>query len=279
MVVLADGMATARRTTPAPAPPTLLQSKLAALTTAAKQAAAPSRQAAPAKVNTAPRVSAPAPPRVSAPAPTRVSSGGGGSVGTQSFSGGAAPVSFAPAAPAAPPPPPQPVMEDLTIPDPLADPTFQKQKAQLAAAKADFDASQGLARSQYDNTMGTSMRQLGWRDGVGFDPNARGTAYGTAFEGNQGDFSGRGLLHSGSYAQANADLGQDFNDRRSGMLNQQKDFRDTQDLTSRNFQGQQKSVEEEALSNAIQAIVAKYSVNNDQVTPGRQNVIQREKLA
>lgn len=260
----------------APAPPTLIQAKLAALTAAQppKPAPVPSRQAAPAKV-AAPRASTPA---RSAPAVPKVSSGGGGSVGTQSFSGAASPVSFAPAAPAVVAPPP-PVMEDVTIPDPLADPTFQKQKAQLAAAKADMDATQGLARSQYDNTMGTSMRQLGWRDGVGFDPKARGTAYGTAYEGNEGDFTGRGLGYSSAYAQANADLGQDFNDRRSGMLNQQKDFRDTQDLTMRNFVGQQKSVEEEALSNAIQAIVAKYSVNNDQVTPGRQNVIQRERAA
>jgi hypothetical protein len=253
----------------------ITQSKLSALSKAAPAKPAPKpaqpAKAAPARTSAPAKVSAPR-----APAPARVSSGGGGSVGTQSFSGGASPVSFAPPAPIAPP---APVMEDVTIPDPLADPTFQKQRAQLAAAKADFDASQGLARSQYDNTLGTSMRQLGWRDGAGFDPKARGTAYGTAYEGNEGDFAGRGLLHSGSYAEANADLGQDFNDRRTGMLNQQKDFRDTQDLTARNFVGQQKSVEEEALSNAIQAIAAKYSVNNDQITAGRQNVIQRERLA
>jgi len=285
MAILADGQATRRATTPITQPtafnPVNAQITKAKLAGLSKAAPTPSRASAPAKP-APPKTSRPAPAKTSVPsaprvsAPARVSSGGGGPVGTGDFGGGAPQVSFAPPAPIAPP---APVMEDITIPDPLADPTFQKQRAQLAAAKADFDASQGLARSQYDNTLGTSMRQLGWKDGVGFDPKARGTAYGTAYEGNEGDFAGRGLLHSGSYAEANADLGQDFNDRRTGMLTQQKDFRDTQDLTARNFVGQQKSVEEEALSNAIQAIAAKYSVNNDQITAGRQNVIQRERLA
>jgi len=222
-------------------------------------------------------------------------SSSGGGTGSSNYSGSAG-GSFAGGGSVPDPVPVGPVMEDITIPDPLADPTYQRQKAELARAKADFDAQQSLAKAQYDGTVNTNMRQMGWRDSVpksglrkmltgnndpdpaGWDPTATGTAYGQSFAGNEGDFAGRGLYNSGLYAQAQGDLNNDFNDRRQGVLTDQKNWGDTQDLNRRNFEGQQNSTDLAAQSDAVAAIAARLGVNIDQVSPGRQNVIQREKV-
>lgn len=211
-------------------------------------------------------------------------SGGGYSGGSGGdYSGGA---SFA-AAEAAPP-----AMQEITIPDPLEGATYKKQKAELARARADFDAQQGLARGQYQASFDDAQRQLGWRNAVprigmraqrlgagndeaGFDPNATGTAYGDAFRGNEGDFAGRGLYFSGLYGQAVSDLNQNFNDRRGTALRDKKSYEDTQDLNKKNYYGQQDAADLAAREDAINSIISQYGVSRDQVIPGRQNVIQR----
>lgn len=211
-------------------------------------------------------------------------SGGGGDVsysGGGDFGGGGA--SFAA---------PAPVMEDIVIPDPLENEVYKKQKAELARARADFDAQQGLARSQYNASFDDAQRQLGWRSAVprvglrakmmgdgndeaGFDPNAQGTAYGDSYQGNQGDFAGRGLFNSGLYAQSVSNLNQNFNDRRGTALRDQKAYMDTQDLNKKNFYGQQDAADLSAREDAINSIISQYGVSRDQVTPGRSNTIQR----
>lgn len=200
--------------------------------------------------------------------------GGGGDFGGASF-----------AAPA-------PVMEDITIPDPLENPTYQKQKAELARARADFDAQQGLARSQYNASFDDAQRQLGWRSAVprvgiqaqlrgagndeaGFDPRAQGTAYGDSYQGNEGDFAGRGLFNSGLFAQSVSNLNQNFNDRRGTALRDKKSYEDTQDLNKKNFYGQQDSADLAAREDAINSIIQQYGVSRDQVIPGRTNSVQR----
>lgn len=200
--------------------------------------------------------------------------GGGGDFGGASF-----------AAPA-------PVMEDITIPDPLENPTYQKQKAELARARADFDAQQGLARSQYNASFDDAQRQLGWRSAVprvgiqaqlrgagndeaGFDPRAQGTAYGDSYQGNEGDFAGRGLFNSGLFAQSVSNLNQNFNDRRGTALRDKKSYEDTQDLNKKNFYGQQDSADLAAREDAINSIIQQYGVSRDQVIPGRANSVQR----
>lgn len=206
-------------------------------------------------------------------------SGGGGG----DFGGGGGGASFAP---------PAPVMEDITIPDPLENEVYKKQKSELARARADFDAQQGLARSQYNASFDDAQRQLGWRSAVprvglrakalgagndeaGFDPNAQGTAYGDSYQGNQGDFAGRGLFNSGLYAQSVSNLNQNFNDRRGTALRDQKAYMDTQDLNKKNFYGQQDAADLSAREDAINSLISQYGVSRDQVTPGRSNTIQR----
>lgn len=208
----------------------------------------------------------------------------------QSYSGGApsgyaggsspAPAAFNAAVVAEPPPPPEPVMETITIPDPLADPNYQRVKAQLQRNLAGFNSRDQLARQQYQGTVDDSMRSMGWRGGENgaFDKDARGTAYGTAYENNEGDFSGRGMFYSGELAQSIADMNNDFNDRRGSILRNQRDWTATQDLGRRNFLDDQAAADEEAISDAIAAIAARYSVNTNQVTRGRENQITRERV-
>lgn len=50
---------------------------------------------------------------------------------------------------------------------------------------------------------------------------------------------------------------------------------DTQDLNKQNFYGQQDSADLAAREDAINSIISQYGVSRDQVTPGRQNTIQR----
>jgi len=171
-------------------------------------------------------------------------------------------------APVAPP------LEQITVPDPLADPDYQRVKAELMRTLAGFEARDKLARGQYQGTVDTNMRQMGWRNG-GFDPQARGTAYGSAFENNIGDFAGRGMVRSGLFAQSLSDLNNDFTDRRSGILTSQKDWTDTQDLSKQNFMDEQRVADESAISDAIAAIAAKYAVNTGDVVRGRTNTVTR----
>lgn len=220
--------------------------------------------------------------RVSSPA----SSYSGGSTGN--FDGGTG-GGFSSAAFSAPA---EPALENLTIPDPLAQPAYQRAKAEMNRARGDFDAQQALAKSQYDAAFDDSQRQLGWRsaiprlglsavlkgagnDEAGFDPNAQGTAYGDAYSANQGDFAGRGLFNSGLYLQALSNMNSNFNDRRASALRDQKDWRDTQDLNKKNFYGQQDAADAAAQEDAISAIMASMGVGRDQVTPGRENIISR----
>ncbi len=219
---------------------------------------------------------------------TSYSGGGSSSGGGAGYSGGGGGADFGGASFAAP----APVMEDITIPDPLENPTYQKQKAELARARADFDAQQGLARSQYNASFDDAQRQLGWRSAVprvgiqaqlrgagndeaGFDPRAQGTAYGESYQGNEGDFAGRGLFNSGLFAQSVSNLNQNFNDRRGTALRDKKSYEDTQDLNKKNFYGQQDSADLAAREDAINSIIQQYGVSRDQVIPGRANSVQR----
>jgi hypothetical protein len=231
------------------------------------------------KRNTAsPTYRAPAKAAAPAPAPVAGRSGGGFSGATAAsgdFSGGGGAGfsgGFEMAA--------EPVTQDITIPDPLQSEPYKRAKAEMMRARGDFDSQQNLAKAQYGATFDDTQRQMGWRvkvgeGGPGFDPNAQGTAYGDSYSANQNDFAGRGMFNSGQYLQALSNMNGSFNDRRNSTLRDQKDWTDTQNLNQRNFYGQQDAADLASQEDAISAIMAQLGVGRDQVTPGRQNVIQR----
>jgi hypothetical protein len=231
----------------------------------AKAAPAKSRQAAPAKpsasyAGTAKPVSYGSAPAVSA-APSQISSFGGGG-GSADF---AAPAEIAP---------PVPQFETITIPDAMADPTYQQQQALLAQQMADFKAQQDLADAQYTGSYNQTTRKLG-RNGDKWDPTLQNGQYGETVNANTNDFAGRGLYNSGEYAKSQSNVDADFNSRLGEIDRARTDFKDTAALSARNMGNQQEAQRQQALAQAVASIAAQYGVNLDQVGRGQQNQIQR----
>lgn len=233
----------------------------------AKAAPPPSRQSAPAKTNTsyagtAKPVSYGSSPAVSA-APSSVSSFGGGGIG-----GGGAVADVAPVAP------PVPTTETITIPDAMADPTYQQQQTELARQMADFRAQQDLADAQYTGSYNQTTRKLG-RNGDKWDPTLQNGQYGETVNANANDFAGRGLYNSGEFAKSASNIDADFNSRLGEIDRARTDFKDTAALTARNMESQQEAVKQQALAQAVASIAARYGVNLDEVGRGQTRQITR----
>lgn len=212
------------------------------------------------------------------------SSGGGGNWnggGSSSGGGGSAPrvavatpvIAPTPVVtPTPPPPPPPPVMQD--IPDPKADATYKAQMADLARQLADYQASQGLASSQYQGSYGQGLHKLGYQNGA-FDPNDLNDSYGQAVDNNANDFASRGMLHSGLYGQSVGNINTDFNQRKTDLDTGLKNFGDTQQQAFQGYQSQNQATGQNALRDAVSRIAAQYGVNLNQVTPGKVNSVPK----
>lgn len=186
-----------------------------------------------------------------------------------SFGGGGGGSSIAApmAAPVEPPPPPPPVREDITIPDAMADPTYQQQQTELARQMADFKAQQQLADAQYTGSYNQTTRKLG-RNGDQWDPDLQNGQYGEAVNANANDFAGRGMYNSGEFAKSQSNVDADFNSRLGEIDRARTDFRDTAALSARNMASTQEVVRQQALASAVAGIAAKYGINLDQVGQG-----------
>jgi hypothetical protein len=169
-------------------------------------------------------------------------------------------------------------MEDIVIPDAKADDTYQRTVADLARAMTDFKAQQGLQRSQYDTSYNDAWKRMGWNDtSKRFDRGQRG-AYQDSVNANEGDFAGRGLIHSGIYGKAADDLEKDFTDRKTNLDTARNDNVATQNMALSSFQGQQGATDQAALTDAVAKIAAKYGLGNAEVPIGSTKTIQREKV-
>jgi len=299
MVVLADGMATARRTTtPAPKPPTIMQG---IINNANKQAGYVQQTTPP---NIVPRYVppvqakpyvAPKPvyndvkpkqnnnvkPQQNAPLTSNSvgsgggsgsarntggggSSGGGGGGGGSVGGGGGGGAGVSAASFAAP----APVMENITIPDAQADENYQRTVGDLARARADFTAQQGLARSQYDFGWNDAKRRMGWDDTAGKFDRSRPGAYGESVTADEGDFAGRGMLHSGLYLNSLGDIDRDFGDRKSSLDTARNDNVNTQSQALSTFSGSQDATKQSALTDAVSRIASKYGIDLGAVPKG-----------
>lgn len=208
------------------------------------------------------------------------SSVGGGGSSSGGSSGGSAPraavatpvIAPTPVTPTPPPPPPPPVMQD--IPDPKADATYKAQMADLARQLADYQASQGLASSQYQGSYGQGLHKLGYENGA-FNPNDLNDSYGQAVDNNANDFASRGMLHSGLYGQSVGNINTDFNQRKTDLDTGLKNFGDTQQQAFQGYQSQNQATGQNALRDAVSRIAAQYGVNLNQVTPGKVNSVPK----
>jgi len=293
MVMLADGKATPKAATvrsASPSNPNMINGRPAPLVQAqasrsavraplpATKTAAPAKpappktqQAQPAKVNTSYAGTA-KPVSYGSSSPSSVSSfggGGGGGGGAADLGGGGG--SFdASAAIAAP----VPTTETITIPDAMADPTYQQQQTELARQLADFKAQQDLADAQYTGSYNQTTRKLG-RNGDKWDPTLQNGQYGETVNANTNDFAGRGLYNSGEFAKSSSNVDADFNSRLGELDRAHTDFRDTAALSARNMASSQEVVRQQALASAVAGIAAKYGINLDQVGRGATTQVTR----
>lgn len=173
--------------------------------------------------------------------------------------------------PAAPPPIPT---ETITIPDAKSDETYKLAVAGLARAKGDFDAQQGLARSQYDRQFGDVKSRMGYLPGAGAN-GAEGWseqpiqgAYGQSIDANRNDFAGRGLGRSSMYADALGGISRDFTDRLNTVQKAQVDDVNTQGIAKQAFTGTQDAMSQAALQDAVAKIAAKLNISLGQVPTG-----------
>src|SRR6478609_7287799 len=281
MVMLADGKATPKAATvrsASPSNPNMINGRPAPLVQAqasrsavraplpATKTAAPAKpappktqQAQPAKVNTSYAGTA-KPVSYGSSSPSSVSSFGGGG-------GGSFDASAAIAAPV-------PTTETITIPDAMADPTYQQQQTELARQLADFKAQQDLADAQYTGSYNQTTRKLG-RNGDKWDPTLQNGQYGETVNANTNDFAGRGLYNSVEFAKSQSNVDADFNSRLGEIDRAHTDFRDTAALSARNMASQQEVVRQQALASAVAGIAAKYGINLDQVGRGATTQVTR----
>lgn len=185
---------------------------------------------------------------------------------------------------ATPPPAPAPAAaaptpQAVVIPDAKADTGYQQSIANTARVMADFKTGQGLARSQYDNQEATAARNMGWQQGQNsgqgqFDRYSPG-AYGDAYNANEGDFAGRGMLHSGAYGTTTGDITRDFATRKTALDTARTDNVNTQGQALGQQQGNVDAINSGALSDAVNRIAAQYAITPQQVPQGSTSTIYR----
>lgn len=158
-----------------------------------------------------------------------------------------------------------------TVPSPVipsaeTDPDYQARIAELSKALADMQAQRNLSLGQYDDNYNQGLRTMGWDQVKGmFDRgNTRGL-FGQAVDTNANDFGARGLLRSGLYGQADANIASDYSNRKGELDLGRQQYRDSQDLALSNFMGQQEVTKAALLRDAIARIAAQYGVGLDAV--------------
>lgn len=133
--------------------------------------------------------------------------------------------------------PPKPVIPD-TGSYLKSDSTYQKQMAAYAKSLADFQADQGLAKTDYDTGYQGTYRDIG-------------LAKQDASENLKNDFASRGMLQSSLYNEGLGDLNNQYQNQYNDLAKQRTGFLDqlTQELTKyRNEQGtQSQNAQAEAL--------------------------------
>ena len=157
-----------------------------------------------------------------APAPAPVQSFGGGGGSFDAGGGGALDAMSA-----------APAMSDD---DYLAgDSSYQAQLAALLKAVSDYDADATSQKTKYEVDYGDSLKNLGWTQD---NPNTKdvnegawnfkdmNTAAGRAFQNQENDFAGRGLLQSSLYGTANDNLTRSLNDQLGGINTGRQNFLD-----------------------------------------------------
>jgi len=115
------------------------------------------------------------------------------------------------------------------------DSQYQLQLAALQKALADEQADTTAQKTKYNTDYSDAVKQLGWLqddpttadvDEGAWNFQDATTAAGRAFQNQQNDFAGRGLLQSSAYAQKNDDLTRSLNDQLGSTNKAKQSFLD-----------------------------------------------------
>jgi hypothetical protein len=145
-----------------------------------------------------------------------------------------------------PPAPPKPVVPSGK--DWLrSDSTYQRQLAAYAKALADFQADQGLARSDYETGYQQTYRDIG-------------LAKADASEDLENDYAARGLLKSSLYNTALGDLNQQYQNQYNDLGKQRTAFLDQLGQELSKYSNEQAVQKQNALQESVRRRAEKYNL-------------------
>lgn len=221
------------------------------------------------------------------------SSGGGGGGGSGSGGGGsdgglpakpiAHPVihSLRPTAPTEPAPVKPAVDETwdvLTVPDPMASASYQQDINNLDTSLKNFNSQQGTEKDAKVKAYGRTLKDLGWNvSGKGKDEKddlddtgdwqlrGGGGSFANSFLANENDFGSRGASTSGIYQDAIASMLNDYNRRKTDMVDERQDWQQGQDTKKTQFEDADQSNRLTARSEAIAKLAQKYGIEDSMI--------------
>lgn len=145
-----------------------------------------------------------------------------------------------------PPAPPKPVIPDTNA-YLKSDSVYQRQLAAYAKSLADFQADQGLARTDYDTGYQSTSRDIGL---------AKTEAQGDLKD----DFASRGMLQSSLYNQGLGELNTQYQNQFNDLSKQRTSFLDqiTQEMAK--YKNEQSSQSNNAMQEALRRRAEKYNL-------------------
>lgn len=145
--------------------------------------------------------------------------------------------------PPAPPKPVPPKMSDYL----RSDSTYQRQAAAYAKALADFQADQGLAKTDYNTGFQTTSRDIG-------------LAKADAQKNLQNDFASRGMLQSSLYNQGLGELNTQYQNQSNDLNKQQTSYLEQLAQELMKFKNEQSTQLQNAQAEAVRRRAEKYGL-------------------
>lgn len=145
------------------------------------------------------------------------------------------------------------------------DGSYQSQFAALKGALERYIADSDLQRTNYNTDYGTSLRDLGYTEGLEGAPGKWNwddvaTTSGNAYQGQLNDYASRGMLQSQGYADAASNLERALNQQYGQIQTNKNNFMTDLDRQIANYKGENTSAQQAARAEAIARRAAQYGL-------------------
>lgn len=179
-----------------------------------------------------------------------------------------------------PAPKPAPVLparptEEALAANALLTPEYIARKKALDDALALYSGEQDISQQRYDVDYGNALRDLGWRSdkndwdaGELATEQAKQTASGRAFTSQLNDFASRGLLQSGAFRAASAQLKNQLAEQKASMERSKAQFGEDVTKKKQTYASEQEPTRLQALSDAKQSLLNAWSEEVARLTAG-----------